>query len=203
MIGPAGFGTPNFVADAGTILPYQIDFENASTATAPAQDVTVTDQLDANLNWSTFQLTGIVWGDTILAIPAGSQHYQTTVPMTYNGDTFDVLVEAGIHTATGQVYAIFQSIDPKTQLPPDVLTGFLPPEDGTGRGMGYVSFTIQPNAGLVTGTHIRNVANVTFDSNPAIATDQVSETDPSQGIDPTKQALVTIDSGPPHQRRAE
>ena len=85
--------------------------------------------------------------------------------MTYNGQTFDVLVEAGIHTATGQVYATFQSIDPNTQLPPDVLTGFLPPENGTGRGMGYISFTIQPKAGLATGTQIRNVALITFDQN--------------------------------------
>jgi RHS repeat-associated protein len=171
MVGPGGYGTPNFVADAGAALPYQIDFENSSSATAPAQAVTITDQLDPNLDWSTFQLTGIGWGDAILAIPAGSQHYETTVSMTYNGQTFDVDVQAGIDTKTGQVYATFQSIDPITDLPPDVLTGFLPPEDGTGRGWGYISFMIQPNAGLPTGTQIRNVALITFDQNPAIATD--------------------------------
>ena len=41
---------------------------------------------------------------------------------------------------------------------PDVLTGFLPPEDGTGRGMGYFSYVIDPAANLPTGTEIRNVA---------------------------------------------
>ena len=197
MIGPASYGSFDFVADAGTALPYQIDFENDPSATAPAQSVTITDQLDPNLDWSTFQLTGIGWGDTVLSIPAGSQSFETTVPMTYNGETFDVDVEAGIDTATGQVYATFTSIDPDTDLPPDVLTGFLPPEDGSGRGMGYVSYMIQPNANLATGTQIRNVALVTFDPNAPIATDQVSDEDPTQGIDPTKQALVTIDSGPP------
>src|SRR5207245_826855 len=79
----------------------------------------------------------------------------------------------------------------------DVLTGFLPPEDGTGRGMGHISYTIQPKAGLPTGTQIRNVALITFDVNNAIATDQVSETDPTKGVDPNKQALVTIDAGAP------
>ncbi len=197
MIGPAGYGTPNFVADANTVLPYQIDFENAPTATAPAQDVAITDQLDPNLNWSTFELTGIRWGDTILSIPRGSQSYQTSVSMTFNGETFDVDVEAGIHVATGQVFVLFQSIDPNTELPPDVLTGFLPPEDGTGRGEGYISFSISPIGGLATGTQIRNVALVTFDENGAIATDQVNDDDPSQGVDPNKQALVTIDSGAP------
>ncbi len=197
LIGPAGYGTSNFVALNDAVFPYQIDFENASTATAPAQTVTITDQLDPNLDWSTFQLTVIAWGDTILSIPAGSQHYEATVPMTYNGETFDVQVEAGIHTATGQVYATFQSIDPTTGLPPDVLTGFLPPENGTGRGSGDIQFLTQPNAGLPTGTQIRNVAYVTFDQNGSIATDQVDDEDPSKGHDPNKQALVTIDSGPP------
>ena len=53
--------------------------------------------------------------------------------MTYNGKTFDVDIEIGLNIATGQIFAHFLSIDPNTQLPPDVLTGFLPPEDGTGR----------------------------------------------------------------------
>ncbi|HLJ95963.1 MAG TPA: hypothetical protein VKU02_22505 [Gemmataceae bacterium] len=75
--------------------------------------------------------------------------------MSYNGEAFNVLIEAGIHTDTGQVYAIFQSIDPNTQLPPDVLTDFLPPEDGTGRGTGHMSYTIRPMADLPTGTQIR------------------------------------------------
>ncbi len=198
MLGPAGYGTANFVTDAGAVFPYQIDFENDPTATAPAQEVTITDQLDTtDLDTSTFQLTGIGWGDTVLSIPAGSQYYEATVPMTYNGQTFDVDVEAGIHTATGQVYATFTSIDPNTDLPPDVLTGFLPPEDGTGRGEGYLSYTIQPRAGLATGTAITNVALVTFDENPSIATDQVDDADPTQGIDPSKEALVTIDSVAP------
>ena len=197
MVGPAGVGSANFAADTSTALPYQIDFENASTATAPAQAVMITDQLDPNLNWSTFQLTGIAWGDTILSIPVGRQFFETTVPMTYNGQTFDVQVEVGLHSSTGQVYATFQSIDPNTELPPNILTGFLPPEDGTGRGMAYISYVIEPKAGLPTGTQIRNVAYISFDGSTSIATDQVSETDPSQGSDPTKEALVTIDSAPP------
>jgi len=82
-------------------------------------------------------------------------------------------------------------------LPPDVLTGFLPPEDGTGRGMGYIGYMVDPRASLPTGTPIRNVALITFDQNAAIGTDQLNDEDPSQGTDPAKMALVTIDSGPP------
>ena len=99
--------------------------------------------------------------------------------------------------ATGMLDAAFRSIDPSTQLPPDLLAGFLPPEDGTGRGEGYISYLVQSNPGLTTGTQIRNVADVSFDFAKTIATDQVDDEDPTQGVDPSKQDLLTIDAGPP------
>ena len=64
------------------VFPYRIDFENAPTATAPAQRVVITDQLDPNLDWTTLQLTGVGFGDTNIVIPPDSQYYATTVPMT-------------------------------------------------------------------------------------------------------------------------
>ena len=152
MIGPKGYGPGIFVpGSAITPFPYQIDFENSPTATAPAQEVVITDPLDPNLDLSTFQLTDIGFGNTALSIPPGSQDYQTTVPMTENGVTFDVVINASLDYATRTLTVRFQSIDPQTQLPPDVLTGFLPPEDGTGRGQGYVGFMIAPKAGSAHG----------------------------------------------------
>jgi RHS repeat-associated protein len=196
MVGPVGIGAQNFVS-GNAVLPYQLDFENAATATAAAKTVTITDQLSSNLDGSTFELTGIGWGNTVLTIPSGSQHFETTVSMSENGQTFDVRVDAGIDSQTGLVSATFQSIDPSTGLPLSGLTGFLPPDNATGQGAGYLSFTVQPEAGLASGTQIRNVALVTFDQNQPVATDQVNDEDPAQGIDPSKQALVTIDSGAP------
>ena len=49
LIGPAGFGTQAFVAP-GTVLPYEIDFENSPTATAPAQEVTISDPLESPIS---------------------------------------------------------------------------------------------------------------------------------------------------------
>jgi hypothetical protein len=118
--------------------------------------------------------------------------------MTYNGQTFDVQIEAGIHSATGQVFANFYSVDPNTSLPPsNVLTGFLPPEDGTGRGQGYITYSVAPKASAATGVVIPNVAYVTFDAGQSIATNQVSETNPAAGTDPNKEARVTIDANIP------
>jgi RHS repeat-associated protein len=197
MIGPAGYGIQNFVSDTA-LLPYEIFYENEPIATAPAQRVDITDQLDPNLNWSMFQLSAVGFGSTYIAIPAGLQHYDTTVNVTENGQNFEVVIDLNLDPATGVFTASLQSIDPTTGLPPASLqTGFLPPEDGTGRGMGFVRFTVSTKAGLPTSTEIRNVAGISFNLASYITTDQVDDQDPSKGIDPNKQALVTIDAGPP------
>ena len=194
--GPSGFGTAGYISPS-TPLPYRIDFENDATATAPAQFVTLTDQLDPDLDWSTFALTEIGFGDHLIAIPANAQHFETTVPVHYNGQDFEVQIEAGINLSTGQVFAHYYSIDPDTSLPPDVLTGFLPPEDGTGRGMGHVSYLIDQTPGLATGTEIRSIALISFDGQPWIATNQVDPHNPAAGTDPAKEAFNTIDAGAP------
>jgi len=87
--------------------------------------------------------------------------------------------------------------DPTTELPPPVTVGFLRRKDGTGRGQGHVSYVIRPRSGLATGTAIRNVAQIVFDGQLAIATNQVDPHDASKGTDPAKEALVTIDADSP------
>ena len=63
LVGPAGFGTQSWVTPQQT-LPYSIEFENdPKKANVAAQDVTVTEQLDPNLDWSTFELGSIQFGD--------------------------------------------------------------------------------------------------------------------------------------------
>ena len=217
MTGPSGYGPQSYVGVA-TPLPYRIDFENDPTASAPAQRVDITDQLDPNLDWKTFQWGSFQFGDTIIKVPANTQHFSTTVPMTYNGITFRVVIDLNLDPTTGVIHASFQSlnaanlmggdaecpgtlslgpVNPFADLPPNVLIGFLPPEDGTGRGMGSISFTVQAKSDVPTGTEIRNVALITFDQNSAIATNQVDPHDPTQGINPDHEAAITIDSGTP------
>ena len=196
LIGPGGYGTQNFVA-AGSLLPYRINFENYSNATAPAQFVTVQNVLAANLDLADFELSSLGFGDRFFAIPPGSQHYERTETLTMNGFRFQVQIEAGLNLATRTVYATFKSINPTNGLPPPVEIGFLPPENGTGRGMGHVSYVIRPKASLATGTEIRNVATIVFDQQPAIATDWKDPHNAALGIDTNKQALVTIDGDLP------
>jgi len=195
-IGPAGFGGFNHVL-AGAQLPYRIDFENESEAKAPAQYVLVTDQLDDRLDWTRFAITEVGFGGQLIVLPQPTAHFETVVTTTQNDREFEVHIRAGIDMARGTVTARFSSIDPGTGLPPDVLTGFLSPEDGTGRGQGHISYVVSPKAGLASGTELRNVSRIQFDFGETIATNQRDPHDPLQGTDPSKEALVTLDGTPP------
>jgi RHS repeat-associated protein len=195
-IGPVGYGSAGYVTSGG-ISAYRIDFENEISASAPAQQVIITDQLNSNLDWNSFELTEVGFGDHFIAVLPGVQHYETTVPISYNGLNFEVQVLVNLDFATGKLIASFYSIDPNTGLPPAINIGFLPPEDGTGRGMAHISYIIQPKANLHTGTQIRNVALISFDNQPVIATNQVDPRDASKGTDPAKECLNTIDAGTP------
>lgn len=197
--GPAGFGTNGCIAASGT-WAYRINFENETNATAPAQQVVISDQLDGNLDWSTFQLTEIGWADQLVAVPPNTAYFQTNVPVSCLGTNFEAQIEAGVHASSGAAYAIFRSIDPATSLPPPVNIGFLPPENGTGRGQGHFSYTIRAKTNLVTGTQVRNVASISFDNQPAIRTDQIDPQNPAAGTDPAKQCPNTIDADPPVSR---
>ena len=97
------------------------------------QRVEVTDQLTTNLDWNTFRFTEFGFGDNLVKVTGNGTYFADPVIMTFNGETFEVDVELSFDASTGKVRAVFQSTDPSTGLPPDVFTGFLPPEDGTGR----------------------------------------------------------------------
>jgi hypothetical protein len=84
---------------------------------------------------------------------------------------------------TGLVTWTFTSLDPKTlDLPMNPLSGFLPPNTNAPEGQGFVTYTVNPRAGLATGTRINAQATVVFDTNAPIQ---------------TAQQFNTIDSSPP------
>jgi hypothetical protein len=159
--------------------------------------VDVTDTLDARFDWDTLEFTDVGFGNTLIAVPFGSRHFRTTVPVRFNDRDFEVDVELDFDSASGKLVARFRSSDPATGMPLDVLNGFLPPEDGTHRGQGYFSYVVRPDAGLLSGTAIRNIADIRFDYTAVIATNRVDPHDPSKGTDPAKEALVTLDAGLP------
>ncbi len=175
IIAPAGYGTQAFIAASATDA-YTIDFENATTATAPAQQITITQQLDANLDWRTFRLTGFGF-DNLTTTLSGSQPFYSGLLDYSVTKGYDVEVTAGVNVATGLVTWTFLTIDPATgQAPQNPQLGLLPVDDDQGDGQGFVSYTIQAKSGVQTGAIVSAQASVVFDTNPPLATPTVTNT---------------------------
>jgi uncharacterized repeat protein (TIGR01451 family) len=177
MIGPAGIG-PNQVVPASDPMEYMVRFENAASASAPVQELIVVDYLDSNLDWTTVQFKEIAYGDRMITPPPASQSFSLRDAPT-NSNTITgigaakmfVGITASLNPQTGRLEWRLRATDINTlYLPQDALTGFLPPEDGTGRGQGYVRFTVKPRAATPIGTGITNLATIIFDGNDAIDT---------------------------------
>ncbi len=186
IAGPGGFGAQAFVAN-GYSLPYVIGFENDATATAPAQSVTVTQQLDPNLDWSTFQLGDFSFGGTFYEVPAGLTSYSTEIDAISTVGVY-VDIAADFDELTGLLTWNFTSIDPTTLDQPvgNFEEGFLPPDVTVPEGDGSVSYTVEPKASDTTGTTINAQATVYF--NPGLVNGSSLE---------TSSFFNTIDSGSP------
>ncbi len=188
----SGWGAPGFVSPAEPIL-YGIEFENQPTASAPAQQVTITDQLSTNLDWSTLQLQSIGFNNQILVVPDGLDDYAAWASVTT--DPNPVAVTASFDPGTGLLTWTMSSIDPVTgQLVEDPMAGFLPPNTTNGIGEGYVTYTVRPRNSLANGTVITNQANIVFDVNAPILTPVVTNTIDSVSPHSTMQPLPATET---------
>ena len=184
--GPSGYGTPEFVPDGGG-FPYAINFENKPSAPAPAQVVEVSQQLDASLDWSTFQLGDFGFGGQLYAVPAGLKSYHTRIDARGTTGVY-VDVDAALDEQTGVVTWTFTSIDPTTLDVPagNPEEGFLPPDNTSDAGAGFVTYTVAPRSAEATGTVIDAKATVTFQAGL-----------PDQSSLDTAPISNTIDAGTP------
>ncbi|MCB2156636.1 hypothetical protein KQI84_17300 [bacterium] len=181
-VGPDGWGARHII-ETDEKLVYSIYFENKSDATVPAQDVFVVDDLPDTLDWTTFRVTEIAWGDVTLPIVEDAKavdqrvvigDYREDVPAEYWVD-----VTGELDRATGRVQFVFHTIDPATgEWPEDAFAGFLPPNDETGRGEGRVVFSVnpKPDQPLDLTTVIANTASIVFDTEDVIVTNEVLNT---------------------------
>lgn len=172
ILGPEGIGQENWVTPDSS-LPFKIRFENYAEATAPAQEIVVHSALDADLDWSTFAFGDIGFGHTQVDVPAGSQSFDAVVPFTQSdGTELDVTIAA--HLDDGIASWRLTALDPATgQLPEDPLAGFLPPNRTAPEGDGYLQFSVQPRSDRELGTRIDVSAAITFDTNPAVETNEL------------------------------
>jgi hypothetical protein len=168
IVGPDGFGAELHRQPGGT-YGYTIRFQNKPEASAPAQEVVVTQQLDPDLDWDSFRLDAFGWAGLRFDAPAGARSHFVRLNDPASG--LVVEVDVRFDAATGDLAWTFRSLDPVSlDTPADALAGFLPPDDATGRGQGFVSYTIQPRAGASTGTRYDAQASIIFDTEAPILT---------------------------------
>ncbi len=175
ILGPDGFGDEHWLP-ADQKIPYTIRFENAPTATAPAQHVEITQTLDEDLNPSSFRLGNFGFGDLIVTVPENKAFYNTRIDLTATKGYF-VDVAAGIDVATRQAFWRLTTIDPGTgELPLDANIGFLPVNDAEGAGEGFVSYSVKPKTTVQTGDRVDAQARIVFDTEGPIDTPPIFHT---------------------------
>ncbi len=175
VIGPGGYGSGEFIT-AGGSLGYTIEYSNEKTAQVPADDVVLTEQLSTNFDWNTFQFGTIGFGNYVVSVPAGLTSYSTRVDAKAALGVY-VDVDARLNLTTGLLTVTYTSLDPNTfETPSNPLVCFLPPDTNPPNGEGYITYTIQPKAGLATGSTLDAQASIVFDTNAAIATPEITNT---------------------------
>ncbi|MGC2745706.1 MAG: hypothetical protein WA672_21260 [Candidatus Angelobacter sp.] len=141
-------------------------FTNEATASAPAQKVVVTDQLNLTTDdLNSFNLGPIALPNQLVIPPTGVTDFSTTADLR---PAINILVAINAHLekSTGLLTWAFQSLDPATNQPPaDPLAGFLPPGIG-----GSTFFMVMPKTTVPTDTRVQNHASVVFDTNSSIST---------------------------------
>ena len=151
-------------------ISYTIEFENdPEVATAPAHDIYLTDELDANkFDLSSYKPTQIRIGNKTAEL-SGEKNFVTTVDM--RPEIYAIAqVEGTFNESTGIMNWHISSLDPMTMEPTNEIVNGILPVNTDGLGMGEASFDIRLKDGLAHGTEIPNKATIVFDMNEPIET---------------------------------
>jgi hypothetical protein len=187
--GPIGYSTAAFV---GSQVPWQytIYFENESNALAFARQIVITNVLNPSFDIRTFRVSEIAFGNVTITAPSNRSFYQTRVAAPYPNPTNIVVdVTAGVDVQHNTVFWTLNAIDLNSgQLAQNAFEGVLPPDSPDPIGQGHVNFTIQPAAGVPTGTVITNEAAIVFDNNDPIITNPTTNT--VDAVPPTSSVVA-------------
>ncbi|MBK8700987.1 MAG: T9SS type A sorting domain-containing protein [Saprospiraceae bacterium] len=173
--GSYGFTDQNYIAQNGR-LPYRINFENKSTATAPAQEVTISDTLSNPLyDLDNFSFGPLGFGDEVLYPAQNAAEFGAEVDFSATKNHV-VRITGKLNKETRILTWYFAALNPDTrELVTDPLGGFLPPNVNAPEGEGFVSFSLGLNE-VKHGDQLRNRAGIVFDLNPAIITNEFINT---------------------------
>lgn len=168
--GPVG-STPENYIDGNGVMHYTIRFENLNTATAPASEVRIYDTLDVSFyDVKTIRFTGFGFADSSYQILLAQGSYVQEVDLRPAKNTI-VRFRAVLDTVHNVLKWTFESLDPVTrELVVNVTDGFLNPNITSPEGEGFVSFSIMPLPNRPHLQEVRNRADIIFDENASIIT---------------------------------
>lgn len=171
MVGPEGTGTDRFVKP-GDWLTYTIYFENKADAEASAASVRVTNPLSDALDWSTFEMLEVGFGNQV---DTGLANGNDVSECVLDGTNTSVRTEVELDPETGVVAWYLRIVDPNGDTegwPLDMFAGFLPPNDPeTHCGEGHLTYRVKVRDDAPHGVRIANAASIVFDYNEPIETD--------------------------------
>jgi hypothetical protein len=172
IVGPDGSGHRKMVGSQAR-LSYQVQYENdPNLATAPAQVVRINVPLSAKFDPQQFRLGSFGWASQTFQVPANSSTYSALLDMP-DSLGYDVRVLGTVDVVGRRLIWQLETIDPATGVAPtDPNKGFLLLNDSTGRGQGFVNYTIKAAPSAVTGDTLAVQASIVFDTNPPIATNR-------------------------------
>ncbi|GHT51388.1 hypothetical protein FACS189440_20340 [Bacteroidia bacterium] len=178
IVGPSGYSEQNFIQKRSH-LNYTLYFENdAEKATAPAQEIFLTDTLDiTKFNPEDFSFGTFTFRDiTVEAIP-GVTEFSKDIDMRERGENIIIRISATFDKETGIINWHLIALDPETMdLTESPYLGILYPNTEPPVGEGNVTYRIGVKENLPDGTVIENQAHITFDLNEAIATNVYKNT---------------------------
>lgn len=176
-------GDPNdmsgYVSPAGTHhigkgvknVTYTIEFENdPEIASAPAARIKVNSTVDGKkLDLSTMRALKLTLGDKEIELPAG-HHFVKTLDMRTEINAIAELT-FDFDDKTGEARWSLRSLDPLTLEEITYMgDGILPVNDDSGRGTGYLTFSVDLLPDLKDAETIESQAVIIFDDNEPIAT---------------------------------
>jgi hypothetical protein len=191
-----GNNTDRLYINHGNFIGYTIQFENLAAASAPAAFVAINDMLNPALfDLSTLEMTGLGWGDSAVFFEANKNQLSFLKDLRPAMPNY-LRVDITTDITSGAVQWRFNTVDTVNfQLTPDPAEGFLPPNTDGIRGQGYVSFTVKPKAGFVSGTGFTNEASIVFDDNAPILTGiwqhKIDTTVPASNVEPLSPTVAT------------
>lgn len=152
-------------------VSYTIEFENSpEIANAPASTIVVDNTPDGNaLDLASFKPLKLILGDKEIELP-GTHHFVKTLDMRPEINAIAELT-FDFEVATGHAKWSLRSLDPMTLEPTRYMDdGILPVNDASGRGTGYLTYSIDLLGSVTDGTEISNSAEIVFDNNEPIST---------------------------------